>query len=86
MTVRKGVGAITYRFGSCLPEKVNVVLSRLSPFKMDLDGKAVSVSSSQGWVQYQPPETLEQLISRADETLYEDKRSHREGLLEGLNA
>jgi PleD family two-component response regulator len=65
---------------------VHLVLSRLAPFEADYDGKVIAVSSSRGWVQYQPGETPEQFIKRADEALYKEKESRHACALENLVA
>ena len=74
--VRTGGDEFMVVLPDCPPENVHLVLSRLTPFEIELGRKRVSVSSSQGWVQYQPSETLEHLIGRADEALYENKETH----------
>jgi diguanylate cyclase len=60
----------------CPPEKVKLVLSRLTPFDLEVDGNRFHVSGSCGWTQYQTGETAEQLIARADDALY----AHKDGL------
>jgi diguanylate cyclase (GGDEF)-like protein len=61
----------------CPPEKVRVVLSRLDHVEIALDAQRFSVSSSCGWARYEPGETAEQLIARADAALYASKASRR---------
>jgi diguanylate cyclase (GGDEF)-like protein len=60
----------------CPPEKVKLVLSRMAPFDVEVDGNKFYVSGSCGWAQYQKGETAEQLIARADTALY----AHKGGL------
>jgi GGDEF domain-containing protein len=57
----------------CPPQDVQIVLSRLTSFEVDCDGKKVAVSSSRGWAQHRLTETPEQLMKRADRALYEEK-------------
>jgi diguanylate cyclase len=57
----------------CPPEKVKLVLSRLAPFALEVDGNRFYVSGSCGWAQYHTGETAEQLIARADDALYAQK-------------
>ena len=57
----------------CPPEKVKLVMSRLAPFDLEVDGNRFYVSGSCGWAQYQTGETVERLIARADEALYAHK-------------
>jgi diguanylate cyclase (GGDEF)-like protein len=80
--VRTGGDEFMVVLPECPSENVHAVLSRLSPFDLEFGGKNISVSASQGWVQYQPPETLEHLIERADEALYENKKTHHLAVLE----
>src|SRR3984893_8848738 len=60
----------------CPPEKVELVLSRLASFDLEIDGNRFCVSGSCGWAQYRAGETAEQLIARADKALY----AHKDGL------
>ena len=60
----------------CPPEKVKLVMSRLAPFDLEVDGNRFYVSGSCGWAQYQTGETVERLIARADDALY----AHKDGL------
>lgn len=71
----------------CPSEKVNLVLSRLAPFDMNSGEEKISVSISAGYAQYQPGETVEHLVGRADEALYARKAA-RVGLtgLAGLTS
>jgi diguanylate cyclase (GGDEF)-like protein len=71
--VRNGGDEFMVVLGECPPENVQVVLSRLAPFEMDLGGNSVHVSASQGWAQYRSQETAEEVIGRADAALYEQK-------------
>ena len=84
--VRTGGDEFLLVLSECPPENVPRVLARLAPFEMDCDGEMICVSSSRGWAQYQSTETLEQLIGRADEALYEYKESRRVRALEDLTA
>jgi diguanylate cyclase (GGDEF)-like protein len=86
MAVRLGGDEFLVILPECPPERVHLVLSRLAPFEADYDGKVIAVSSSRGWVQYQPGETPEQFIKRADEALYKEKESRHACALENLVA
>jgi GGDEF domain-containing protein len=57
----------------CPPEKVEVVLSRLKDFEIEIGQDKIPVSSSRGWAQYEAADTAEELIRRADEALYAHK-------------
>jgi len=75
--VRMGGDEFLLVLPECPPEYVSLVMSRLTPFKIDWEGQKVSVSSSRGWAHYCPNETPEQLLARADEAVYQEKRSRR---------
>ena len=70
---RKGGDEFLVVLPECPPEKVQLVLSRLAPFEIEVDSKRLFVSSSCGWAQYQTGETAEKLIARADAALYVHK-------------
>lgn len=61
----------------CPQEKVRLVLSRLGPVETEWDSQRFSVSSSWGWAQYEPGETMAELIARADAALYANKAFRR---------
>ena len=76
MLFRSGGDEFLVVLPECPPEKVKLVLSRLTPFDLEVDGNRFHVSGSCGWTQYQTGETAEQLIARADDALY----AHKDGL------
>ncbi len=84
--VRTGGDEFMLVLPECPPEKVQLVLSRLTPFEIEFDGEKIHVSSSRGWARYHVSETPEQLIVRADAALYEQKESRRVRALENLTA
>jgi diguanylate cyclase (GGDEF)-like protein len=86
VAVRLGGDEFLVILPECPPEKVHLVLSRLTPFEADCDGQRIIVLSSRGWAQYCPGETPEQLIKRADRALYEEKESRRVRTPENLTA
>jgi diguanylate cyclase (GGDEF)-like protein len=87
IAVRLGGDEFLVILPECPPEKVQIVLSRLTSFEADCDdGNRIFVSSSRGWAQYHPSETPEQLIKRADRALYEEKASRRVCALGNLTA
>jgi diguanylate cyclase (GGDEF)-like protein len=73
IAVRLGGDEFLVILPECPPEEVQIVLSRMTSFEVDCDGKKVAVSSSRGWAQYQLTETPEQLMKKADLALYEEK-------------
>ena len=73
--VRMGGDEFLVVLPECPPEYVTLVMSRLTPFEIDWEGKKVLITSSRGWAQYCPDEPPEQLLARADQALYAEKQS-----------
>jgi diguanylate cyclase (GGDEF)-like protein len=57
----------------CLPDKVELILSRMKSLEVNLDGQKIPVLFSRGVAQYQVNDTPETIIRRADERLYAEK-------------
>jgi diguanylate cyclase (GGDEF)-like protein len=57
----------------CEVEQLSVVLDRLSGFAVEVQGKTLPVSFSLGWKAFDPGDTLESLIEKADRELYSHK-------------
>jgi diguanylate cyclase (GGDEF)-like protein len=57
----------------CGVEQLSVVLSRLEGFVVEVQGKPLAVSFSLGWKAFEPGDTLESLIEKADRELYSHK-------------
>jgi diguanylate cyclase (GGDEF)-like protein len=55
------------------PEKIDLVLSRVTDFEIEMVQDRIPVSSSRGWARYELADTGEELIKRADEALYANK-------------
>jgi diguanylate cyclase (GGDEF)-like protein len=64
----------------CPPEKFEMILSRMGSIKVTHEGNQIPVGFSFGLAQYEPNDTPETLIKRADERLYaaKEKRKHGE--------
>jgi diguanylate cyclase (GGDEF)-like protein len=73
IAVRMGGDEFLLILPECSVEKVQIVLSRLTDFDIPAAGGTVLVSSSRGWVEYQPHETVEEFLSRGDKELYANK-------------
>jgi two-component system cell cycle response regulator len=73
IAVRLGGDEFLVILPECPPEKVEVVLSRLKDFEIEIGQDKIQVSSSRGWAQYEVADTAEELIRRADEALYAHK-------------
>ena len=62
----------------CKPEEVRHVLGRLTGIKTDWNGQSLAITLSSGWTNFKPGESLEDLVKRADDALYVNKRAGRE--------
>lgn len=62
----------------CALGDVPRVLNRLSGMEMDFDGHRIPLAFSAGWTNYRPGESPEELLKRADDALYVNKRATRE--------
>ena len=57
----------------CEVPQLSVVLQRLQGFAVEVHGKTLPVSFAVGWKAYEPGDTLEGLIEKADRDLYSHK-------------
>jgi diguanylate cyclase (GGDEF)-like protein len=78
LAVRLGGDEFLLMLPECKPEEVRHVLNRLSGLRMDVASEEVAVAFSAGWANYVPGETPEELIRRADEALYVNKRAAKQ--------
>jgi diguanylate cyclase (GGDEF)-like protein len=78
LAVRLGGDEFLLVLPECKPEEVRHVLTRLSGLRVDLEGEEVAVTFSAGWANYVPGETPEDLMKRADATLYVNKRAAKQ--------
>jgi diguanylate cyclase (GGDEF)-like protein len=62
----------------CKPEEVGHVLGRLNGMQMSLDGRMIPITFSIGWTTYIPGELPQELLKRADDALYINKRAWKE--------
>ena len=76
--VRLGGDEFLVILPECPPEKMDVVLSRLTDFVVEMGQDRIPVSSSRGWAQYEASDTAEELMTRADEALYAHKAMRAE--------
>jgi diguanylate cyclase (GGDEF)-like protein len=59
----------------CRADEVRHVLGRLEGLEIEHNGQKNPCRFSRGWTDYQPGETAQELLGRADAALYADKRS-----------
>lgn len=75
LAVRLGGDEFLLLLPDCKPDEVRHVLGRLSGMSMDLKGVPIAIGFSAGWANYTSGESLDELLKRADDALYADKRS-----------
>ena len=77
LAVRIGGDEFVVLLPECKLGQVQSVLCRLSPLEIEVEGEKVSFAFSAGWTEYRVGETPEQLLQRADNALYVEKRSRK---------
>jgi diguanylate cyclase (GGDEF)-like protein len=78
LAVRQGGDEFLLLLPECKPDEVRHVLSRLSGIRVDLGSQTIPLAFSAGWTNYLPGETPEELLQRADEAMYANKRAVKE--------
>jgi PleD family two-component response regulator len=53
------------------------VLGRLQAVEVNCNGQLIALSFSAGWTDFKPGESTEDLLKRADDALYVNKRAGR---------
>ncbi len=77
LAVRFGGDEFLVLLPECQLGQVQRVLDRLRQLEIDLNGEKISFTFSAGWADHQPGESPEQLLQRADQTLYANKQIHK---------
>jgi diguanylate cyclase (GGDEF)-like protein len=75
LAVRLGGDEFLVLLPECRPDEVHHVLGRLRGVKVDCDGQLIALSCSAGWTDFKPGESTEDLLKRADDALYVNKRA-----------
>lgn len=75
LAVRIGGDEFMVLLPECRAEEVRHVLSRVEGLEFECDGNTISCRFSRGWTDYRPGETSAQLLKRADDALYANKRA-----------
>ena len=78
LAVRLGGDEFMVILPECRAEEVRHVLGRLHGLEIECTGEKVRVTFACGWADYQPGESAQELLKRADEALYTDKRSAKD--------
>lgn len=73
--VRLGGDEFMVILPECKADEVRHVLGRLEDLMVEHEGQKIPCRFSRGWTDYRAGETAQELISRADAALYEDKRN-----------
>ena len=74
LAIRLGGDEFLLLLPECKPEDVQLVLGRLHGMNVDLGARSISLAFSAGWTNYIPNESPEELLKRADDALYANKR------------
>lgn len=75
LAVRLGGDEFMVLLPECRAEEVTHVLARVEGLDIEYCGEQIRVHFSRGWTDYRPGETPQELLKRADEALYADKRA-----------
>jgi len=75
LAVRLGGDEFLVLLPECKPEEVRHVLGRLRGVNVDCSGQIIALSFSAGWTDFKPGESTEDLLKRADDALYANKRA-----------
>ena len=84
VAIRLGGDEFMALLPECRMEEVRHVLARIEGVDCDYEGKKIPCHFSRGWADYRPGESPQDLLKRADEALYSNKRSGKQAAA-GLN-
>jgi diguanylate cyclase (GGDEF)-like protein len=77
LAVRIGGDEFVALLPECDPNQVQHVLARLSALEIQIEQQKISFRFSAGWTDYQPGETPDQFLERADHALYVEKQNRK---------
>lgn len=77
IAIRLGGDEFLVLLPECKDGEVRHVLGRLSGLNVDCNGQSIPLSFSAGWTNFKPGESPEDLLKRADDALYVNKRAGR---------
>jgi len=83
LVARMGGDEFMVLLPECDVDQVPALLARLGAPVTEYDGKPIPIEYAAGWSGYEPGETPEQLLQRADAHLYENKRRSKVGQATG---
>ena len=78
LAVRFGGDEFLVLLPDCKLDEVRYVLTRLSGHKVEYQGMTVAIAFSAGWANHRSGESAEELLKRADDALYVNKRASKE--------
>jgi len=78
LAVRLGGDEFMALLPECRTEEVGRVLGRIEGLEVEYEGTKIPCRFSRGWTDYRPGESAEELLKRADEALYANKRSSKQ--------
>jgi diguanylate cyclase (GGDEF)-like protein len=80
LAVRLGGDEFMALLPECRAEEVGHVMGRIQGLEVEYEGTRIPIRFSRGWTDYKPGETSEELLKRADEALYTDKRAGKRNI------
>ncbi len=75
LAVRLGGDEFMVLLPECRAGEVRHVLSRVDGLEFEYEGSKIACGFSRGWTDYKPGETSAELLKRADDALYVNKRA-----------
>lgn len=75
LAIRLGGDEFMVLLPECKADEVRHVLGRVEGLEVDFNGEKIRCRFSRGWTDYNPGETQQELLARADAALYADKRA-----------
>jgi len=81
LAVRLGGDEFMVLLPECRPQEVRHVLSRIEGIELDYNDQKIRCRFSRGWADCKPGETAQELMGRADEALYQDKRTRKASVI-----
>jgi diguanylate cyclase (GGDEF)-like protein len=75
LAVRLGGDEFLVVLPECTLEQLKLVLERLRSFELDWQGQKIPVTFSAGWKDYEMGDRPEEMLARADQALYTNKRA-----------
>ncbi len=78
LAARIGGDEFMVLLAECRPEEVRHVLKRIEGLEIEYDGNRIPCRFSCGWTDFKPGEAAVDLMKRADEALYANKRAGKQ--------